>query len=79
MYLAGWIHCSHGFRPNRSAKGAMQQIKDNLGKGKTEILDADLSKYFDTIPHDKLIAAVKLRISDPRMLQLLEMWLKCPI
>jgi retron-type reverse transcriptase len=57
----------------------MQQIKDNLGKGKTEILDADLSKYFDTIPHDKLIAAVKLRISDPRMLQLLEMWLKCPI
>jgi group II intron reverse transcriptase/maturase len=79
IFEADFKDCSHGFRPNRSAKGAMQQIKDNLGKGKTEILDADLSKYFDTIPHDKLIAAVKLRISDPRMLQLLEMWLKCPI
>lgn len=79
IFEADFKDCSHGFRPNRSAKGAMQMIKDNLAKGKTEILDADLSKYFDTIPHDKLITAVKLRVSDPRMLQLIEMWLKCPI
>lgn len=79
IFEADFKDCSHGFRPDRSAKGAMQMIKENLAKGKTEILDADLSKYFDTIPHDKLITAVKLRISDPRMLHLIEMWLKCPI
>lgn len=79
IFEADFKDCSHGFRPNRSAKGAMQMIKENLAKGKAEILDADLSKYFDTIPHDKLITAVKLRVSDPRMLQLIEMWLKCPI
>jgi RNA-directed DNA polymerase len=79
IFEADFKDCSHGFRPNRSAKGAMQMIKGNLVKGKTQILDADLSKYFDTIPHDKLITAVKLRISDPRMLQLIEMWLKCPV
>lgn len=79
IFEADFRDCSHGFRPNRGAKGAMQMIKDNLAKGKTEILDADLSRYFDTIPHDKLITAVKLRVSDPRMLQLIEMWLKCPI
>ena len=79
IFEADFKDCSHGFRPNRSAKGAMQMIKENLVKGKTEILEADLSKYFDTIPHDRLITAIKLRISDPRMLQLIEMWLKCPI
>ena len=79
IFEADFKDCSHGFRPNRSAKGAMQMIKDNLAKGKTEILDADLSKYFDTIPHDKLLTAVKLRIADPRILHLIEMWLKCPI
>lgn len=79
IFEADFKDCSHGFRPNRGAKEAMHSIKDNLAKGKTEILDADLSKYFDTIPHDKLMTAVKLRVSDPRMLQLIEMWLKCPI
>lgn len=79
IFEADFEECSHGFRPNRSSKGAMQMIKENLVKGKTTILDADLSNYFDTIPHDKLITAVKLRITDPRMLQLIEMWLKCPV
>lgn len=79
IFEADFKDCSHGFRPNRSAKGAIQVIKDKLAKGRTEILDADLSRYFDTIPHDRLIAAVKLRVSDPRMLQLIELWLKCPI
>lgn len=79
IFEADFRDCSHGFRPNRSARGAMQMIKDNLAGGKTEILDADLSKYFDTIPHDRLLTAVRLRVSDPRMLQLIEMWLKCPI
>lgn len=79
IFEADFKDCSHGFRPNRNAQGAMRMIKDNLAQGKTQILDADLSKYFDTIPHDKLMAAVKLRVSDPRMLHLIQMWLKCPI
>lgn len=79
IFEADFKDCSHGFRPNRNAKGAMQMIKEELKRGKTEILDADLSKYFDTIPHDKLMTAIKLRISDPRMLHLIKMWLKSPV
>lgn len=79
IFEADFEECSHGFRPNRSSKGAIQMIKENLVVGKTTVLDADLSSYFDTIPHDKLMTAVKLRVTDPRMLQLIEMWLKCPV
>ena len=50
----------------------MGRIKENLKAGKTEVLDADLSKYFDTIPHEKLFIALKERITDPRMLKLIE-------
>ena len=79
IFEADFKECSHGFRPKRSSKDAMQMIKTGLKEGKTSILDADLSKYFDTIPHDKLMTALKLRVSDPRMLSLIELWLKCPI
>jgi len=79
IFEADFEDNSYGFRPNRSSKDAISAIKQNLKEGKTEILDADLSKYFDTIPHDKLIIAVKERISDPRVLKLLELWLKVPV
>ncbi len=79
IFEADFKDCSYGFRPNRSAHHAMAMIKENLTKGNTQILDADLSSYFDTIPHDKLMTALKLRIADPRMLQLIKMWLKCPV
>jgi group II intron reverse transcriptase/maturase len=57
----------------------MKAIKEHLQDGKTEVLDADLSSYFDTIPHDKLIIVLKQRITDPRLLELIEKWLKSPI
>ena len=79
IYEADFEDESYGFRPERSAKDAMKAIKENLKEGKTEVLDADLSSYFDTIPHDKLLIVLKQRIADPRILDLIEKWLKCPV
>jgi len=79
IFEADFSENSHGFRPERSSKGAMKTIKSNLELGKTQVLDADLSKYFDTIPHEKLFKAIEERISDPRMLKLLKKWLKAPV
>jgi group II intron reverse transcriptase/maturase len=79
IFEADFEESSYGFRPKRSSKGAMTAIKAHLKEGKTEVLEADLSKYFDTIPHDKLMIALKERISDPRILRLIKKWLKAPI
>ena len=68
--------CSFGFRPNRSAQDAVAKIAENVKKGEALVYDADLSSYFDTIPHDKLMAAVQMRISDGRVLGLIRHWLK---
>ncbi len=70
---------SYGFRPGRSSKDAMKAIKGHLQEGRTEVLDADLSSYFDTIPHEKLQVALKQRIADPRLLHLIGLWLKSPV
>jgi len=79
IFEADFEDCSYGFRPKRSASGAVKAIKENLKTGKTNVLDADLSAYFDTIPHDKLMKLLALRISDGKMLKLIKMWLKAPI
>ena len=79
IYEADFEDSSYGFRPNRSSKDAMTAIKEHLKEGKTEVYDADLSKYFDTIPHDKLQIALKQRIADPRILKLINKWLKVPV
>jgi RNA-directed DNA polymerase len=79
IFEADFAETSHGFRPGRSSKDAMTAIQGNLKEGKTEVYDADLSKYFDTIPHDKLMIALKERISDPRILKLISKWLKVPV
>lgn len=79
IFEADFEDSSYGFRPNRSSKDAITAIQENLKQGNTAIYDADLSKYFDTIPHDKLLITIKERISDPRMLKLIVKWLKVPI
>jgi RNA-directed DNA polymerase len=79
IFEADFENSSHGFRPGRNAAGAMKQIKESLGEGRQEILDADLSSYFDTIPHDKLLILVQQRISDMRVVELITMWLKSPV
>jgi RNA-directed DNA polymerase len=79
IFEADFEDSSYGFRPSRSSKDAITAIKENLKDGNTEVYDADLSKYFDTIPHDKLQIALKERITDPRILKLINKWLKVPV
>ena len=79
IFEADFEDSSYGFRPERSSKDAITAIKEHLKEGKTEVYDADLSKYFDTIPHDKLQIALKQRIADPRILKLINKWLKVSV
>jgi len=79
IFEADFNESSYGFRPKRSAKGAIAEIRNALRSGNHTVYDADLSKYFDTIPHDKLEVALKERIADPRVLHLIKLWLKAPI
>lgn len=79
IFEAEFMDCSHGFRPGRRAHGAMDQIRANLKAGRREILDADLTSYFDTIPHDRMMEKVERRIADRTVLKLIRMWLRCAI
>jgi len=79
IFEADFLDCSFGFRPGRSAHQALKQIKSNLQQGRQDVYDADLQSYFDTIPHEKLMAAVRKRIVDGAVLKLIRMWLKAVI
>jgi RNA-directed DNA polymerase len=70
---------AYGYRPNRSALDAVGKVDELLHQGYTDIVDADLSKYFDTIPHSELMQCVARRIVDKHMLHLVKMWLKVPV
>ena len=79
IFEADFNDCSYGFRPERSAHGALEEIRGHLNKGFCAVYDADLKGYFDSIPHDKLLACLRMRISDGRVLKLIRMWLECPV
>lgn len=70
---------AYGYRPGRSAIDAVRRVHGHLKAGYTDVVDADLSKYFDTIPHDELLQCVARRISDKQVLALIKMWLKTPV
>ena len=70
---------SYGFRPKRNAHQAMDDVSLQLRMGKTQVIDADISKYFDTIPHDRLLGLVAKRIVDKNILRLIKLWLKAPL
>ena len=69
----------HAYRPGRSALDAVRQVHRLLSTGHTEVVDADLSGYFDSIPHAELIKSAARRISDRHVLHLLKMWLQMPV
>jgi RNA-directed DNA polymerase len=79
IFEADFQDNSYGFRPKRSAHQAVDDVTKHLFAGKTDVIDADISKYFDTIPHDKLLQLVAKRIVDKQILKLIKMWLKAPI
>ncbi len=79
IFEADFEESSYGFRPCRSAGDAVMEIKHKLEEGKGEVFDADLSAYFDTIPHKELLQLVGKRISDKNVLHLIKMWLKAPV
>ena len=79
IFEADFDEAAYGYRPQRSAVQAVQHVQQALAEGRTEVVDADLSKYFDTIPHTDLMTCLARRISDGKMLHLIKMWLKAPV
>ncbi len=79
IFEADFQENSYGFRPKRSAHQAVQDVQKHLLQGKTDVIDADISKYFDNIPHDHLMQLIAKRIVDKNILSLIKRWLKAPI
>jgi len=79
IFEADFCDTSYGFRPQKSAHEAVDTIANTLHKRYTHVIDADLSKYFDTIPHAKLMAVVAERIVDGAILEILQKWLKATV
>jgi RNA-directed DNA polymerase len=79
IFEADFQENSYGFRPKRDAHQAMDDLSLQLRMGKTQVIDADISKYFDTIPHDKLMSLVAKRVVDKNILRLIKLWLKAPV
>jgi RNA-directed DNA polymerase len=79
IFEADFEDCSYGFRPGRSAHQALQTIEQHLRAGTSAVYDADLAGYFDSIPHDKLVACVRMRVVDGAVLGLIRQWLNAPV
>jgi RNA-directed DNA polymerase len=79
IFEADFEDCSYGFRPGRSAHQALEEIRRHLKAGCQAVYDADLKGYFDSIPHDKLQACLRMRIADRQVLKLIRLWLQTPV
>jgi RNA-directed DNA polymerase len=79
IFEADLDDAAYGYRPERSGVQAVQRVHQELSRGRTEVVDADVSKYFDTIPHAELMKCVARRIADKAVLHLVKMWLKVPV
>lgn len=79
IFEADFTDNAYGYRAGKSAHEAVLKVDANLRAGYTEVVDADLSKYFDTIPHDQLMPSVERRIADKKVLWLIRHWLKAPV
>ena len=79
IYEPDFQDCSYGFRPNKSAHEAIEALQREIYHGKTEAYDADLEDCFGSIPQDKLLKTIEMRISDRQILKLIRMWLKASV
>lgn len=79
IFEADFMDCSYGFRPQRSAHEALGEVQKHLKEGLRSVYDADLKGYFDSIPHDKLIKCLRMRIVDRSVLKLIRFWLQAPV
>ena len=79
IFEADFEQCSYGFRPGRNAHQALEEIRGHMRAGYQAVYDADLKSYFDSIPHERLMACVKMRVADRSVIKLIQMWLKAPV
>ena len=79
IFEADFEDSAYGYRPRRSAIDAVKETHRLICRGYTDVVDADLSKYFDTIPHADLLRSVARRIVDRHVLELIKLWLRAPV
>jgi len=79
IFEADFEESAYGYRPNRSGGQAVKEVHRLICRGHTDVVDADLSGYFDSIPHTELMRSVARRVVDRRVLHLIKMWLKAPV
>jgi RNA-directed DNA polymerase len=79
IFEADFEDGAYGYRPRRSGTDAIKEVHRLVCRGYTDVVDADLSKYFDTIPHSDLLKSVARRIVDRHVLRLIKLWLKAPV
>src|SRR6516164_5853722 len=79
IFEADFEDNAYGYRPARGAVDAVKEVHRLICRGHTDVVDADLSRYFDSIPHSELMKSVARRIVDRHVLRLIKLWLKAPI
>ena len=79
IFEADFEDTAYGYRPRRGAVDAVKEVHRHIVRGYTDAVDADLSRYFDTIPHSDLLKSVARRVVDRNVLRLIKMWLRAPI
>jgi RNA-directed DNA polymerase len=79
IFEADFLECSFGFRPKRSAHQGLERIRSGIWRGNRWVVDADIHSFFDEIPRGKLVEALRERVSDRRVIELVKSWLRAGV